>query len=77
MHHPRLGPRLGPKLGSAWADLLVVVGCCLAFVAVVGVAKHAVPKHTPAGGIVRDLGTSPEYFERVAALGLPPNLRQQ
>jgi hypothetical protein len=64
-----------PRLGSAWTDLLVVVGCCLVFATVVGVAKRMM--HEPPGGIVRDLGPMPEQLVRVAALGLPLDLRQQ
>ena len=65
-----------PRLGSLWTDLLVVVACCLAFAAVIGVAKRVVPKHPATGGIVRDLGTMPEQFVRVASLA-PSSLRQR
>jgi hypothetical protein len=54
-----------------------VAGCSLAFAAVVGVARHPAPRHVPAESIGRDLGTTPEPYAQVAALGLLPDLRQQ
>jgi len=63
-----LKPSHRPRLGSRWTDLLVVVACCVAFVAVVGMAKRPVARHAPTGGIARDVGTTPEQVARVAAL---------
>jgi hypothetical protein len=56
------------SLGSPWTDLLVVAACCLAFAAVIGIAKRTAPQHPATGGIVRDLGPTPEPFARVALL---------
>ena len=64
-----------PWLGSPWTDLLVVVACCVAFAAVIVVAKRTIPKH-PATGIMRDLGTMPEQFTHVALLA-PSDLHQR
>jgi hypothetical protein len=65
-----------PRLGSSWTDLLVVVACCVAFAAVIGVAKRAAPKHPPLGGIAQELGTSPDRMSHFASLA-QLDLRQQ
>jgi len=65
-----------PKLGSRWTDLLVVVACCVAFAAVIGVAKRAGPKHPPTGSIVQELGAA--QMSHVASLAsLDVRQRQQ
>ena len=60
-----------PKPGSHWTDLLVVIACCVAFAAVIGVAKRATPKHPLPGSIAQELGaTQMSHVASLASLDL-------
>jgi hypothetical protein len=59
------------KLGYGLVDLLVVAACTVTFAVVVGAGKHVEAKGPPIGLIARDLGTTPEQFQKAADRFLP------
>jgi hypothetical protein len=59
------------RLGFDRTDLLVVIGCTLAFVLVVAAGKQGAAKHPPITLIAQDLGTTPEEFRRIVKRFIP------
>ena len=68
---PGPGRGWGRGLGYGLTDLLVVAACSLAFVFVVTAARDPGPKGPPIDLIARDLGTTPEQFQKAADRFLP------
>ena len=64
-------PGLGRGLGYGLTDLLVVAACILTFAFVVTVLRDPGPKRPPIDLIARDLGTTPEQFQKIADRFLP------